>query len=259
MSRKLKNAIPSSKSLVCCLKCKSTVTSINFSKHYDSKLCNGGGKFKIENLINCKYCDLSFVGFSATKKASHSRWCEFNPRSKIDKENLAKRKNLYPIKDKDSWKNSISDAHKRGCYSNSTEKGLQTKIKNGTLYPTEETKKKISIAAQNSEHQRVCKKSHKFVDKIGREFIFDSSWEDALAIRLDELSIDWIRPPPIKYTLNGKSKNYFPDFYLPGFNLYLDPKNSYCIKVQKEKIEIVSKQINLLILESLQDCKNFTI
>lgn len=257
--------IPSSKSTVCCLKCKSTVTLINFSKHYDSKQCQSGGKFKTEKLTHCKHCNQSFSEFTHQQIGSHSRWCKSNPKSEIDRlkqsEICKNRKGEdFHIKDIESWKDSLSKARERGCYTEeSYKKSIETRRRNGNLLHTEESKQKMSVSARNSKHQRICKKSHKFVDKIGREFIFDSSWEDAMAIRLDELSIYWIRPNPIEYNLNGKKRNYFPDFYLPEYDLYLDPKNPYCIKVQKEKLDIVSNQINLLILESIESCKNFTL
>ena len=45
----------------------------------------------------------------------------------------------------------------------------------------------------------------------------------------------------------GIERNYFPDFYLPLYDLYLDPKNKFAYKVQKEKIDIL-KIIGLIIL-----------
>lgn len=215
---------------------------------------------KDEKSTHCKHCNQSFSEFTPQQKSSHTRWCKLNPNLEINKLNQSERMKDFYIKNIESWKESLSEARERGCYTEeSYKKSIETKRRNGTLLHTEESKQKMSVSARNSKHQRVCKKSHKFVDKIGREFIFDSSWEDAMAIRLDELSIYWIRPDPIEYNLNGKKRNYFPDFYLPGYDLYLDPKNPYCIKVQKEKLDIVSKQINLLILESIESCKNFTL
>ncbi len=91
-------------------------------------------------------------------------------------------------------------------------------------------------------------------------FSFDSSWEDALAIRLDQLDVFWIRPEPIIYQdLNGKKRKYYGDFYLPNYDLYIDPKNSYAQKQQYQKISILSKMINLKILSSLKECQEFNI
>lgn len=57
-----------------------------------------------------------------------------------------------------------------------------------------------------------------------------SSYELRLAISLDENNIVWIRPKPLKYKdPSGKIRNYFPDFYLPDYDIYLDPKNDFLI------------------------------
>ncbi len=97
------------------------------------------------------------------------------------------------------------------------------------------------------------------MDKRGRVFGFDSSWEDETAIRLDYLNINWTRPAPIPYQKNGRTHNYFPDFYLPDHDVYLDPKAPWVEIQQKEKLDIVSKLINLIIIRTKNDCKNFTI
>ena len=89
--------------------------------------------------------------------------------------------------------------------------------------------------------------------------MLDSSWEEALAMRLDELDINWLRPDPMKWVdADGLDHNYFPDFYLPDFDIYLDPKNPQAFRVQKHKIDCLQEQIpNLVFLTSLADCKNY--
>lgn len=154
----------------------------------------------------------------------------------------------------------MKDLHMSGHYDATYEK-LNKINKNRNYHHNEESRRKISEAARKSNHQRVCKKSHVFIDKRMRTFTFDSSWEDALAIRLDELDILWDRPQPIIYQLPSETKyrKYYPDFYLPEYNLYLDPKNDYCVRVQAQKLDVVSKQINLIIIQSLDECKQFKI
>ena len=86
----------------------------------------------------------------------------------------------------------------------------------------------------------------------GKKYIYngiemDSNWEVDLAIFLDKLNIKWIRPKYIEWLdSNDKVRKYFPDFYLSDYQIYLDPKNPILIEKQKEKLEIVSKQINLI-------------
>ena len=101
-------------------------------------------------------------------------------------------------------------------------------------------KKNISNAALKSKHRRVCKKSVPYTCKDGTVVILDSSYEIKLAKILDEQNIRWTRPTPIRYKDRyGKLHHYFADFYLPDYNIYLDPKNDYCFNEQKDKIIIL--------------------
>jgi hypothetical protein len=79
-----------------------------------------------------------------------------------------------------------------------------------------------------------------------KEVLLESSWELELANFLIEKNIEWVRPRFIKWEDSfGKIRRYFPDFYLPKYDLYLDPKNPYAMNLDKEKIEKISKKINL--------------
>jgi hypothetical protein len=77
---------------------------------------------------------------------------------------------------------------------------------------------------------------------------FDSSWEYKIACYLDEKHINWIRPKTGICWIDdlGKERFYYPDFYLPDYDLYLDPKNDQVIKKDKEKLAKVSESINLI-------------
>jgi hypothetical protein len=58
---------------------------------------------------------------------------------------------------------------------------------------------------------------------------------------LDNLNIKWFRPSYLKYD----DKKYFPDFYLPNFDIYLDPKNNYKALQDEEKINKVINENNV--------------
>lgn len=69
----------------------------------------------------------------------------------------------------------------------------------------------------------------------------ESSWELEIAKWLDQHQIEWVRPKHIEWRdSRGKLRRYFPDFYLPMYNVYLDPKNSYQIKISQEKLNAIS-------------------
>jgi len=76
----------------------------------------------------------------------------------------------------------------------------------------------------------------------------DSSWEIEIAKWLDFKNITWLRSTDIMLwwtDIGGKKHKYFPDFYLPKYNLYLDPKNDFCIEQDKEKLGAVVKENNI--------------
>jgi len=84
-----------------------------------------------------------------------------------------------------------------------------------------------------------------------------SSYEVILAKSLDEYGIKWVIPKKIKYIdHNKKEHSYTADFYLPVYDVYLDPKNDFLIKNinptlgfrDADKIKWVSEQNNVKII-----------
>lgn len=81
----------------------------------------------------------------------------------------------------------------------------------------------------------------------GEVLKLESTWELEIAKWLDEKHIEWIRPAHIPWKdSKGKLRRYFPDFFLPKYNLYLDPKNSYQIKISQEKLKLITENYQLL-------------
>ena len=76
----------------------------------------------------------------------------------------------------------------------------------------------------------------------------ESSYEYRVAKELDDHNITWVRPKYLPYTLNNKSKKYFPDFYLVEQDVYLDPKNDYLITQDARKIQQVIRENNVRVL-----------
>lgn len=183
--------------------------------------------------------------------ANHSRWCDLNPKRSQYANDMSKVRAAITPQSRIKQKLGIKIAHTIGKYSH---------IEYGKFWlgktHTEETKKILKEKALASSHRRLRRGMIEY-----NGVMLDSSWELALAKRLDELHIVWIRPDPLKWTDNeGIIHNYFPDFYLPKYNLFLDPKNPQAIKVQKEKLNILCTQYtNIVIIDTLEKCKDFTI
>lgn len=74
----------------------------------------------------------------------------------------------------------------------------------------------------------------------------ESSWEIKLAKSLDENKICWVRPKPLLYVDDsGQKRRYYPDFYLPDYDVFLDPKNDYVQSLDKRKFELIIEQNNI--------------
>jgi hypothetical protein len=133
-------------------------------------------------------------------------------------------------------------------------------MQKGNLKHSQITKDLLREKALASPHRRLVRSIREYTKLDGTVVMLDSSWEEALAKRLDEIFVEWIRPEnPIRYVGKDKKEhNYFPDFYLPKYNVYLDPKNPMAIKAQKDKIEILEKKMNnLIIIKSLLECQTY--
>lgn len=89
----------------------------------------------------------------------------------------------------------------------------------------------------------------------------DSSWEVKVAELLDEKQIQWSRTKKthFKWTdKSGKRRRYHPDFYLPDYDLYLEPKNKFLQQKDKFKIEQVIKEHGItLVVGELEEILSF--
>lgn len=243
-----------------CPKCKHEFAARggNYDKH--ERACSGVYQPFVK-LSSCKYCSLNFEHLTTSQRANHSRWCVDNPKRQdyIDSARDISQMNTPEALAKASA--AIKKAHARGAYSLAPQKGVKTKRDNGNHRHTEESKQKIREKALASSHRRLVRSIRPYTQIDGSVVMLDSSWEEALAIRLDDLGIKWFRPDlPIKYCgVDGRDHNYFPDFYLPDYDIFLDPKNPAAVKAQQEKLDVLMKMMdNLIIIENLEGCKKFT-
>ena len=79
--------------------------------------------------------------------------------------------------------------------------------------------------------------------------LLQSSYERIVAEDLDRNQIKWTRPEPLLWKdWSGVDHRYYPDFFLPDYNIYLDPKNDFLIKKDHLKLAEVALQNNVTIL-----------
>jgi len=85
----------------------------------------------------------------------------------------------------------------------------------------------------------------------------DSTWEVAMAARLDELGISWLRDEDMKLeyrTRGGRKRNYIPDFYLPDYDMYIEVKGYWTDRAKWKMRDIIKRNPGkICILESLSE------
>lgn len=202
----------------------------------------------------CSWCNEE-----ATHQFKNGKWCCNRNISKCKKikEKIGKEASQ---REKERYKHKKPDKNKGKTYEEIYGKELSDKKKKylsnyQTLNSSFRGKKhkhesieKIRIYAleNNNENHISYMKSFKYQQKDGKTILLQSTYELSVAQDLDKNNINWFRPLPLQYfDISGIKRKYYPDFYLPDFDVYLDPKNDYLIKKDKFKIESVIKYNNV--------------
>lgn len=190
--------------------------------------------------MNCKYCGKDCKNENSLR--NHERLCKSNPERQISGFEL------YNKSGKHIGVNQYTKAKKLGLPKPTLSEDARKKLsEKGKLQKhSEETKKKLSEAAKRNNlggwH------TSKSFDYKGIKL--DSSYEVKFAEDLDKNNIKWERPKPLLYKLNGEEHRYYPDFFLPDYNVFVDTKNDYLINsvnprfgiTDIEKIHLVEQQ-----------------
>lgn len=111
-----------------------------------------------------------------------------------------------------------------------------------------------NIAKEGKCGGHTSKKSTYYKREDGTSIYLQSSYEVTVAESLDKNDIKWTRPQCIVWIDElGEEHRYYPDFYLPKYDIYLDPKNSYLRKKDEAKIGKVQEQngIKILVLDEV--------
>lgn len=89
----------------------------------------------------------------------------------------------------------------------------------------------------------------------------DSSWEVEFAKRLDQLNIVWTRHvETFSYVhSSGMQRRYFPDFFLPDFNLFIEIKGMIDENVEPKLQAVRDANRMIIILMSLKEIHNFEL
>jgi len=237
-----------------CPDCGIEISASNITKHLNSKACLTNQK-KLAYGDECPWCGLNYIDSNNYQKAIHIRWCKNNPDRKHFEESLK------------SARDTIDTAWNKGLTKETDDRLKQTsetykrRIKNGKIIPSflgkhhsDETKQLLKERALANDYQRVNKNTLTYITVTGETVMLDSEWERTVAKNLDNANIKWIRPKPLKwYDSEGWRHNYFSDFYIPEWDVYLDPKNDWVEIDQKEKLDYLRLNYdNIFILKKHQ-------
>lgn len=218
---------------ICCIICKKERSLKNFKRHLKSHDYDTQNKTILNEYHNCVFCQKICKNTNSLR--NHERLCVKNPNRiyishtiglKAWNKGLSKTTDIRIENSSKKLKEYYLTNKPTGCCSEE--------------YLGSEAHKKASAKGGGYRENAGRSKKFKVLDSFGKETTLQSSFELRCSEILNELQIKWIRPKALKYD----GRNYFADFYLIDFNLYLDPKNEYKAKLDKEKIEKVKKQNN---------------
>ena len=255
-----------------CPLCGTEISVSNFSKHMRRHDAHPESfkpnKYALtHDGLDCQFCGKSWKTRSSL--CNHERQCKLNPNRQqsvgFAEYNAKRAANFVSSWNAGLTKETDSRLAARG-------KKLSDKYASGELvhawlgrHHSDETKAKLRAIAINN--QLGGHPYRKQVEYNG--VLLDSSLELMLAVKLDELGIDWTRCERFTYIdPDGKIHTYTPDFYLPEYNIYLDPKNDFLIKSVNpalgfkdcDKIRWAAEQNGITIyILSKQDIERFDI
>jgi hypothetical protein len=221
----------------CSLTCS---TIFNRTKHVDIKL-------------HCLWCKKEFVTTTHTKskkccnKSCSARYSQsfldkekmssIMKRVMLNKPRLLKKRNLITKEFICKMCNNVFT--KTSCKSYFTYNNPKTCSK-----PCQ-----YKLTSVNSTNNPNCGGETNYKKFIYKNVWMDSSWELEIAKYMDERSVSWERNKKKHMfwwtDLNKKVRRYYPDFYLPKYNLYIDTKNDYLMKCDEYKIKQVIKTNNI--------------
>lgn len=185
----------------------------------------------------CKYCEKECKNKNSL--AQHEIRCKSNPDKIEVKSNF--------IKYNEKLRNGEVEKIYKNHYDKAKKLGLEKPIM------SEETKRKIGEASKNYVWTKERKESHskimsdvaknnpesystnnvcgrskrgKYIDSYNNEVVLHSGWEFLVAEYLDNNNIKWtnIIDEELLYFWEGNERRYYPDFYLPEYDKYIEVK-----------------------------------
>lgn len=222
--------------------CKSNINAEKYSTTLD------------KNQYSCKYCGKICVGRNSLR--NHERLCRKNPERKlITYEKCGPIDGFNKSGTRIAWnKGKTKDTDERVLqYSCTLKTGwAEGKYKNKFSHHTEETKHKISAIIKNicsTRNYSLCGKGKR---GIYHNIMCQSSWELAYVIYQEDHNVTFERNSKgFSYIYKDEERTYYPDFYLPDSNTYVEIKGYYDSKT-KSKVEQFDGNLVVLQLSEMK-------
>lgn len=183
--------------------------------------------------MNCKFCDKECK--NANSHRNHERLCKLNPNRQEIKSSGFTLYNKQIKQGERTGTNQYVKAKQLGLPKPVISDETRKKISNNTKiasknYWNDETRKQRSelmkrVVQNNPDSysaNNVCGRTKKF---LYNGFQLNGSWELVVAEWLDKNNIKWTNKiNPFTYVWNNSTHLYFPDFYLPELDWYIEVK-----------------------------------
>ena len=203
----------------------------------------------------CKYCGKECKNDNSLR--NHERLCHSNPNRQILKSNFIE----YNKKRKESGlkgTNQYVKARELGLEVPKCTEETKNKIRKSQIgrHHSEDVKQKISesmkrAVREHPESYSSCNVNGRVKKVEYKNIVLNGKWELEVAQFLDKNQIEWERPKiGFEYIWNNGTHIYYPDFYLPALNLYIEVKgyererDRYKWAVVKKLLIIKVKEIN---------------
>lgn len=236
---------------------------LKIKKEYDRQIRNGNTNF---------YCSSKCCGkYTSSKRIKHSEiereclFCKVKFVSTTHKRHKKCCSKKCAVKYSQSYvdNNKISKSLKNYYYNNPRCKiKLKCIICNSIFLKLKNKNKTCSdicyrkLLSVNSTNNPNCGGETNFKKFKYKGIWMDSSWEVNIAKWLDFYNVKWIRDRKIYFIWTDefeKKRRYYPDFYLPEYNLYLDPKNKFKLEKDKYKLNKVINENKIKLLYGLEE------
>jgi len=119
---------------------------------------------------------------------------------------------------------------------------------------SEETKRKLHDIAMENHYVPPQRNPTEY-----NGILWDSMWEVYLAQRLDVLGVRYDRPTEgLPYIgQDGREHNYYPDFWLPDYNTYIEVKNMFLFENDPKNLILRKTRNDIIWVTSESQCRNF--